>query len=129
LIVARTLRKAKNRSTETRHHELDLDLAEKEIRQSGFEIITQQERFIDHPGDEPWGLTFAQKTVTSGRKGLSPTGVSLRSRKSHVAIETHRKTPKELLGEIQGKQSQRKERIPQGHLRLYAWRRQIVSHA
>jgi len=55
------LRKAKNRSTETRHHELDLDLAEKEIRQSGFEIITQQEHFIDHPGDEPWWLTIAQR--------------------------------------------------------------------
>jgi len=61
LIVARTLRKAKNRSTETRHHELDLNLAEKEIRQSGFEIITQQEHFIDHPGDEPWWLTIAQR--------------------------------------------------------------------
>jgi ubiquinone/menaquinone biosynthesis C-methylase UbiE len=49
------------RGIETHHHALPLDLAEKEIRQSGFEIISQQDHFIDGPGHEPWWLIVARK--------------------------------------------------------------------
>lgn len=49
------------RDVETQHHELPLDLAGLEIRQSGFEIIRQQDGFIQQPGDEPWWFIAARK--------------------------------------------------------------------
>lgn len=49
------------RDVEAQHHELPLEWAVKEIRQSGFDINTQQDRFIDRPGDEPWWLIVARK--------------------------------------------------------------------
>jgi ubiquinone/menaquinone biosynthesis C-methylase UbiE len=49
------------RDVEVQHHELPLDLAEKEIRQSGFEIISQQGRFIERPGNERWWLIVGRR--------------------------------------------------------------------
>jgi hypothetical protein len=43
------------------HHEVPPDLAEAEVTHAGFEIIQQQDRFIDRPGDEPWWLLVARK--------------------------------------------------------------------
>jgi predicted methyltransferase len=49
------------RDAETTHHELALDVARAEISHTGFEIIQQQDRFIDRSDDEPWWLVVAQK--------------------------------------------------------------------
>jgi len=35
-------------------HELRLDLAEKEIHESGFEIVSRQDHFVHRPGQESW---------------------------------------------------------------------------
>ena len=53
--------RGETRDVEAQHHELHLDLAETEIRQGGFEIITQQQRFINQPDDSPWWLIVARK--------------------------------------------------------------------
>lgn len=49
------------RQVEMRHHEISLDVAEKEIVQTGFEILSGQDRFIDKPGESPWWLIVAVK--------------------------------------------------------------------
>ena len=49
------------RQVEIRHHEISLGVAEKEIVQTGFKILSGQERFIDKPGDSPWWLIVAVK--------------------------------------------------------------------
>jgi predicted methyltransferase len=49
------------RDTETKHHEMPLDMAENEIFRSGFEIIRQQDHFIDRRADETWWLIIARK--------------------------------------------------------------------
>jgi ubiquinone/menaquinone biosynthesis C-methylase UbiE len=45
----------------THHHEIPLDLAEQEVRQAGFDIISQEAHFIERAGDEPWWLLVAHK--------------------------------------------------------------------
>jgi ubiquinone/menaquinone biosynthesis C-methylase UbiE len=50
-----------SRDAETHQHELALELAEKEIRQGGFDIILQQVNFIERPGDESWWVIVARK--------------------------------------------------------------------
>jgi ubiquinone/menaquinone biosynthesis C-methylase UbiE len=52
---------AEARDIETRHHELPLESAAMEIRQSGFEISMQQGSFINPPGDIPWWLIVSRK--------------------------------------------------------------------
>jgi hypothetical protein len=51
------------RDIETQHHELPLEAAAMEIRQSGFEISMQQGSFINPPSDEPWWLIVARKPI------------------------------------------------------------------
>ncbi len=50
-----------SREVEARHHELPLSMVEEEIRQAGFEIIRQQNRFTEEPGHGPWWLLVARK--------------------------------------------------------------------
>jgi SAM-dependent methyltransferase len=51
-----------SRRSEMQHHELPLAQVEGEIRQSGFEILNRQDRFIDGPGDAGlWWLLVARK--------------------------------------------------------------------
>lgn len=55
-----------NVSTESRHfemehHEISLVIADREIRQSGFDIIQEQDRFIDRPSAIQWWLIVAVK--------------------------------------------------------------------
>jgi predicted methyltransferase len=63
VIVDRGRRSAsvETRDAQRTHHELTLDVAEDEVAQAGFDIIQQQDRFIDRPGDEPWWLVVARK--------------------------------------------------------------------
>ncbi|HEY7306571.1 MAG TPA: methyltransferase domain-containing protein [Bryobacteraceae bacterium] len=49
------------RDIETKHHELPMRVAEEEIRQSRFEIVSRQDHFIDRPGEEPWWLIVGRK--------------------------------------------------------------------
>jgi ubiquinone/menaquinone biosynthesis C-methylase UbiE len=50
-----------SREVEAKHHELPLSIVEEEIRQVGFEIIRQQNRFTEDPGHGPWWLIVARK--------------------------------------------------------------------
>jgi hypothetical protein len=49
------------RNIEAQRHELPLESAAVEIRQCGFDIRIQQDRFIHPPGDVPWWLIVARK--------------------------------------------------------------------
>jgi len=50
------------RSAEVEHgHEVPLSLVEGELRQTGFEIVSHYDRFIDRPEDDPWWLVRARK--------------------------------------------------------------------
>jgi ubiquinone/menaquinone biosynthesis C-methylase UbiE len=50
------------RDVEEERHELPLNVAESEIRHEGFEILTQQDHFIDQSGEiQLWWLIVAQK--------------------------------------------------------------------
>lgn len=50
------------REVEEHRHELPSDVAASEIRHEGFEIIAQQDHFIDQSGDDQlWWLIVAQK--------------------------------------------------------------------
>jgi len=49
------------RQIEMQHHELSLSFASEQIHRSGFDIIQQQDRFIDRIGEEPWWMIVAQK--------------------------------------------------------------------
>lgn len=51
----------KTRNIEIHSHELPSDVAEKEIRISGFEIVSRQDHFVDRPGQESWWLLVARK--------------------------------------------------------------------
>ncbi len=44
-----------------RGHDIPLSAVEKEVRQTGFDIVDRQDRFIDRPGDDPWWLLVARK--------------------------------------------------------------------
>jgi len=39
---------------EAQHHELDIPFVEAEIVQSGFDVVSTEERFIEPPRDDPW---------------------------------------------------------------------------
>jgi ubiquinone/menaquinone biosynthesis C-methylase UbiE len=52
---------AQTRDFEMQHHEISLAIADKEIRQSEFEIIREQDRFINSPDTGPWWLIVAVK--------------------------------------------------------------------
>jgi predicted methyltransferase len=54
-------RRGEPRGIGTKHHEMPLDMAENEIFRSGFEIIRQQDHFIDRRADETWWLIIARK--------------------------------------------------------------------
>jgi ubiquinone/menaquinone biosynthesis C-methylase UbiE len=54
--------------SEMKEHAIALKVAQSEIRVSGFEIVSQHDRFIDRPGDEPWWLIVVRKP---GRDSLS----------------------------------------------------------
>jgi SAM-dependent methyltransferase len=50
------------RPTEAEHaHEMPLTAVEGELRQKGFEIVSQDDHFIDRPGNDSWWLLNAQK--------------------------------------------------------------------
>ena len=50
------------RATEADHtHEVPLTLVEVELRQNGFEIVGQDDHFIDRPGDDSWWLLVGRK--------------------------------------------------------------------
>ena len=49
------------RNASRESHELPLDVAAKEIRQTGFDIVSQQDRFADGPGGEPWWLIIDRR--------------------------------------------------------------------
>ena len=50
------------RATETPHaHEVPLAAVEGQLRKQGFEIVTQNDSFIDRPGDDLWWLLTARK--------------------------------------------------------------------
>jgi len=42
-------------------HEMSLTVVEGELRQTGFEIVSQDDHFIDRPGDDLWWLLVARK--------------------------------------------------------------------
>jgi ubiquinone/menaquinone biosynthesis C-methylase UbiE len=46
---------------ELQHHEIPAAVVENEIRRTGFEVISRQDRFIDRAGDQPWWLLVARK--------------------------------------------------------------------
>jgi ubiquinone/menaquinone biosynthesis C-methylase UbiE len=59
-----------SRESEIRHHELAPSVVESELRETGFEVISRRDRFIDRPAVErpgdrpdnhPWWLIVAQK--------------------------------------------------------------------
>jgi len=50
------------RATEAQHtHEVPLAAVERELRDKGFEIVSQDDSFIDRPGDDLWWLVTARK--------------------------------------------------------------------
>lgn len=49
------------RQLEMRHHEVSMSLAEEEIGNTGFEITSEQDHFIDRLNDSPWWLIVAVK--------------------------------------------------------------------
>jgi predicted methyltransferase len=50
------------RAPEAEHtHEISLTAVEAELRQKGFEIVSQDDHFIDRPGNDSWWLLDAQK--------------------------------------------------------------------
>lgn len=49
------------RDAEVRRHELSPNIAESELRQSGFELVKREDRFIDRPEDRPWWLMVARR--------------------------------------------------------------------
>ena len=53
--------KPEAREIEAPRHELPVETAATEIRQSGFEISVLQDRFVDPPGDSAWWLIVARK--------------------------------------------------------------------
>ena len=42
-------------------HEVLLEVVENELRQKGFKIVSQDNHFIERPGDDPWWLLVAHK--------------------------------------------------------------------
>jgi ubiquinone/menaquinone biosynthesis C-methylase UbiE len=50
-----------NRELERGRHELSPNLVETDLRQSGFQLVKRQDRFIDRPEDRTWWLIVAQK--------------------------------------------------------------------
>jgi len=49
-------------STEAEHaHAVPLSLVESELRQKGFEIVSQDDHFIDQSGDDLWWLVIGRK--------------------------------------------------------------------
>jgi predicted methyltransferase len=64
VILDHALRSAATESSERRaqNHEIPAELVDAEIRRTGFEIISHQDRFIDRPSDEHvWWLIIAQR--------------------------------------------------------------------
>jgi ubiquinone/menaquinone biosynthesis C-methylase UbiE len=51
----------RSREAETQQHMLSISFAEAEILQSGFEVVSLQDRFIERPGHNPWWLLVARK--------------------------------------------------------------------
>lgn len=50
------------RATAAEHtHEVHLTVVESELRQSGFEIVSHDDHFIDRPGDDLWWLVIGRK--------------------------------------------------------------------
>ena len=49
------------REVEVRRHELPPNMIENELRQSGFQLIQREDRFIDRPDDRPWCLIVVRK--------------------------------------------------------------------
>ena len=43
------------------HHELSPILVESDVRESGFQLVNREDRFIDRAEDRPWWLIVAQK--------------------------------------------------------------------
>jgi ubiquinone/menaquinone biosynthesis C-methylase UbiE len=50
-----------DRELERGHHELSPNLVESDLRQSGFQLVKRQDRFIDRPEDRAWWLIVARK--------------------------------------------------------------------
>lgn len=48
------------RADQTKNHVIDADLAESEMRQAGFEVVSRDDRFIDNPDEEStrWMIAF-----------------------------------------------------------------------
>jgi ubiquinone/menaquinone biosynthesis C-methylase UbiE len=42
-------------------HEMPLKVAVEKLQQNGFEIVSQDDHFIDRPGDAPWWLVIVRK--------------------------------------------------------------------
>jgi len=63
VVVDRSPSRAENQSreVETRQHMLSISFAEAEISQSGFELVSHQDRFIERAGRNPWWLLVARK--------------------------------------------------------------------
>jgi ubiquinone/menaquinone biosynthesis C-methylase UbiE len=50
------------REAEVEHtHEVHLTVVEGELRQNGFEIVSQDDHFIDRPGEDVWWLVIGRK--------------------------------------------------------------------
>jgi ubiquinone/menaquinone biosynthesis C-methylase UbiE len=49
------------REVEARLHELPPNLVENELRQSGFQLIQREDRFIDRPDERPWWLIVVRR--------------------------------------------------------------------
>ena len=46
------------------HHQIDLGAVVRRLQEAGFEIVLQQERFIDRPYGEQWRLVVARRPLT-----------------------------------------------------------------
>ncbi len=56
------------RAAEAQHsHEVPLTAVEIQLQDQGFEIVSQDDAFIDHAGDDLWWLVIARKEKEKGR--------------------------------------------------------------
>jgi ubiquinone/menaquinone biosynthesis C-methylase UbiE len=66
LVVVDRSRAAIEREEGDHHHELAPALAEQQLRQKGFEIISRQDQFIDRPSGDLWWMIIVQKPFNKG---------------------------------------------------------------
>ena len=61
VVLDRSPHTASQEHSESEHHEVQSTAVEDELIQSGFEILSRDDHFIDQPGGETWWLVVARK--------------------------------------------------------------------